>query len=1237
MSSEWISASFSVSTSSSSSSSVPSSFASQTYPTPSDSGVKPDKQDRYSSSTSAERNYENTLQSPVKCTGQMATFISLVLALEQKLYDDGPFFFGLDSESLPLKYHSRTQIASGASFDVEHVEVDHSDVDNNGGSPDSQNRKPLWYDPLLPPAKSLTEVHRRTTRPRMPWKWWGKYVALKLVRRNNDDDKDSASSHGQWSQLRSEIRTLLHSPIRYHPNIVRFLGLTWSPSLGTSSSKAQFPAFILEFSELGTLAQFQLNRARDDPLMLDVKRMFGHDVAKGLAILHACGVVHGDLKHENVLVFPHHGRRTREDIKFIAKVADFGGSVMDLNDSESRSLDKDEGKQSGGDENDDRRYRLHMGTPPYDAPEARERRLSAEMVKKTDVYSLGLLVWRIMVDGRNPFDFLNSLDLGMDRIMKSEAEGGAVQGLMTNAQIYALKDSGEVLTRAKESMQRYFGEGIVKDQLDLIDHIFDHTIQVDPKHRDLVQAIAALEVQSITDIQPLLEEVQEANARREEMARNAAPGVHGADNESFGLFFAKFDRRGGAYDYQEEGPGARPKLPPPNSDSFMFNAPKLKKVLSWNNQIALFQDLVHIASKPAESTNSLPNGVFSHLPISAAAFYLFQCYVYELGVDFNADQACHWLRQAALSPEDLPDSGYLAQAWCARVHLELKVPLDFESPIVAKWLKYSIIRGHRGCIQDLDIIIGKFSDPQKKQAFQDGRNVGVNLLRTWSAGLGEPWMAPWNMKIKYTLDDLVKCGGLIKPYLEAAGEDVANLAYVYVNQWGHGLLHLAASTGNLNAVKALVEALGHDVNVRSKDNDDTPLLCACRAGHLSCALYLLDRGAEPDGSPYSTDTPLYWLSSFTPEEMPHIAGRLVQAGALLKNDGKHRSVRRPQRFQKCSADYENFFLLPVSPLSRAVMMESLPAIRVLLDLGADPLEAYESRSSICPIVVASVLGYPEILEVPLNHLDSTGTGQMTPIMSEAEMLYLALDCSATMSDPTSLESRITPLMVALGRKEIVEMLLDLGYSVQGVPEACPLVEAIKLNNEPIYRLLITHGADPKTTVISEGKSWDLLQILAENKTSTGRSGLYIAEHLINAGVPVDHRQDGQRSAFVSAVINHDFELADCLLRHGANVDFQFASSKTTYKTSVLGYLVYHPTERNLESLNHLLLVSDHKLSQVPPSSMISAEIADRTVFHHAAQVFTRTNGETNSGFDGPCTPCASRIRFFSQSSCSKLS
>ena len=91
--------------------------------------------------------------------------------------------------------------------------------------------------------------------------------------------------HGQWLDWDSASDSdFMHSYLRYHPNIVRLLGFGWGPSIDFN---AVYPILVLEHASHGSLAALQ---ASVPPLRFAVKQKLCHDVARGIAILHACGM-----------------------------------------------------------------------------------------------------------------------------------------------------------------------------------------------------------------------------------------------------------------------------------------------------------------------------------------------------------------------------------------------------------------------------------------------------------------------------------------------------------------------------------------------------------------------------------------------------------------------------------------------------------------------------------------------------------------------------------------------------------------------------------------------------------------------------------------------------------------------------------------------------------------------------------------------------------------------------------
>ncbi|KAL0060515.1 hypothetical protein AAF712_012705 [Marasmius tenuissimus] len=805
-------------------------------------------------------------QSSSTYDGRISSFAFLVSGLERTL-NDTPILI----DRLGTTFTEREPVASGASFSVERA---------------------VWVSNPTN-QKSVADTAQR----------WGKYVALKYAHVHQSREETT-----RWKHILLEIRALLHEPIRYHPNIVRLLGLSWGAARGTRSN---FPYLVLEFSELGSLAQLQLN---EEPLLFETKKKLCYDVSKGISILHACGIVHGDLKHENVLVFPNSDKNS--DVLYTAKLADFGGSVMDL-DAEGSSL--------------------HMGTPPYDAPEAKEGSLTAEGMKKTDVYSLGLLIWRTLLNGDNPFEWL-SKELGAN-----------------DEELLAFKHTDELLRYAKETVRRY--EGIEEEKLLAMEYALENSLQAMPDKRQLYDAIAGLQVDKHSEIQPLLDMVAEENAEYD------LERIPVSTRAPWHLRYFKSgctsQRTGGIMDIMTIKKGGRDI-----SLSSALQTPQ-RFILDWDVQVAIVKDLEQAAvAMPGDTTTQINN--------ATAAFYLFKCHCHEFGVPaFEPEQAL------LLASNGCIERGGLSG--------ELSGESLVDMTTLNKWMMHSITRGHIKCIAEARSIGETITDFRERNIWEGHIDRHVLYLRLGAAGIGMPYFLSHNFPKQWSFSNFRKLNQSIQEELEEKG--IETIDEIYVNHKGHGLLHYAASVGNLKALRYLVEVHSSDINIANQHASETPLLCVCRSGHLDCALYLLDRGASPDGSDWAAETPLYWLCAFEEKEIPTIAQRLVRAGASLANASKERGGRRPN-FQAW-VDYEDLFCLPVSPLSRAVIMENLPAVRTLLALGADPLERIESRSSVCPIVMAAVLMLPDVLEVLLQYLDSRSEDMPVRIFDELETVQ---DC-----------------------------------------------------------------------------------------------------------------------------------------------------------------------------------------------------------------------------------------------------
>lgn len=252
------------------------------------------------------------------------------------------------------------------------------------------------------------------------------------------------------SSVLMEIFALVHPPLLQHPNIVDFLGLAWGSNPFEPTHR--LPIVVVEYAEHGTLADLQERIF----LSSTVRQNLCLDVALGLDVLHRCGIVHGDVKSENVLIFSHPERQ------YIAKVADFGFSVV----AEAADLMINIG-----------------GTRPWRAPEANSP-VSKAQLKLTDVYSFGLLVWRIAADGKNPFDFIVPGSLQEEEYcteverIKQDGELKARSEMISWYPVYIRRRSGfrslstPSVTEVMQKLQRYASDPSLllaaSDELDVL-------------------------------------------------------------------------------------------------------------------------------------------------------------------------------------------------------------------------------------------------------------------------------------------------------------------------------------------------------------------------------------------------------------------------------------------------------------------------------------------------------------------------------------------------------------------------------------------------------------------------------------------------------------------------------------------------------------------------------------------------------------------------------------------------
>jgi len=186
-----------------------------------------------------------------------------------------------------------------------------------------------------------------------------------------------------------------------HPNLVQFVDTV---------QEGNWLFFVLELVNGGNLFSVLVQRPGKKPRLREFEGCFVfRQLVEGLHLLHSHGVIHRDLKLENVLVV--NERHVGPDVLLDVKIADFGLSkVVGDGLSEAHST---------------------VGSPRYMAPEVWAKGIHDF---KADLWSLGVLC-HVLLDGRFPCEGVqqrsqSTIDAAVGKLPVGEHARSLVSGLL---------------------------------------------------------------------------------------------------------------------------------------------------------------------------------------------------------------------------------------------------------------------------------------------------------------------------------------------------------------------------------------------------------------------------------------------------------------------------------------------------------------------------------------------------------------------------------------------------------------------------------------------------------------------------------------------------------------------------------------------------------------------------------------------------------------------------------------
>ncbi|XP_031549445.1 serine/threonine-protein phosphatase 6 regulatory ankyrin repeat subunit B-like isoform X2 [Actinia tenebrosa] len=349
-------------------------------------------------------------------------------------------------------------------------------------------------------------------------------------------------------------------------------------------------------------------------------------------------------------------------------------------------------------------------------------------------------------------------------------------------------------------------------------------------------------------------------------------------------------------------------------------------------------------------------------------------------------------------------------------------------------------------------------------------------------------------------------------------------------------LHHAVRYNRCEAVAKLLDH-GAQVNIRSRDESNTPLHISSRFGWRETTKLLLDHGANPNAKNNNGCTPLHFACRRGNKEL-----------VLLLLDNHSIQINAVDKSL-------------LTPLHVAGIHGDAELCKMLLDRGADYMAQAVDKTT--PLHVAVANGNHKASKVILDQ---------------------AIAMSANMADIVNARdidsNTILHLAALTNNKEIAEEILKYQPSVNLTKTdfATPLHLACTKGHLEMVKLFILKGADIQYSRTFDGRT------ALHKAASFGH--LDIINFLLDEGAKVDARDYTNRTPFLEAVANGQSGSAVLLLSRGAEI--------TAYDNQVKNCLHLAIENENQDTLM-VLLDTDGCLE-----NLYSPDIRERVPLHYAA-------------------------------------
>lgn len=310
---------------------------------------------------------------------------------------------------------------------------------------------------------------------------------------------------------------------------------------------------------------------------------------------------------------------------------------------------------------------------------------------------------------------------------------------------------------------------------------------------------------------------------------------------------------------------------------------------------------------------------------------------------------------------------------------------------------------------------------------------------------------------------------------------------------------IAANKGNISNIRKLLKKRKANINIKSKKNGYTALMCAIKNHHDKIVKFLLNKGAsvEPVGS--DSETALSLSEKYMPKYVNVITeslssdSEMTGSSSIFDIDASAKLDKHPTNYpedvlKELRIKNEKFNTSGWTPLAQAIANENLPKIIWLVETLGVNINAKNRETGWTPLMKAVLDGKKNIVVYLLEHgADPTiknSRGQDALVIAQntykgvdskiVDLLKFTIKYSKEKSGEELSEelvklvksNELDKIRVLLGLKSIDLGYDDLSFKKNSLKinhkdvNATPLlIIAIKNGNYNIVRLLLNYGAN----------------------------------------------------------------------------------------------------------------------------------------------------------------------------------